>query len=36
MAAFHLAGMLPVIPGPCGMSRRADMDGTPWVRVRRR
>jgi len=30
MAAFHLAGMLPVIPGPCGMSRRSDMAGEPW------
>lgn len=31
MAAFHLAGMLPVIPGPCGLSRRADMKGEAWV-----
>jgi len=32
MAAFHLAGMLPVIPGPCGLSRYKDMKGEPWVR----
>lgn len=33
MAAFHMAGMLPVIPGPCGLYRRQDMavPGGPWV-----
>ncbi|ELR18601.1 chitin synthase [Acanthamoeba castellanii str. Neff] len=32
MAAFHMAGMLPVIPGPCGLYRRQDMavPGGPW------